>query len=187
MKKLTPADYRSMPWKNGAGTTIEIAVEPPLAPLDAFVWRVSRAAVVADGAFSSFAGIDRSLALLRGAGMRLRVADHILQVDASCNIASFPGDQPTAAELVDGPIEDFNLMTRRAACSHTLQHWAEAGPRTVPTGTVMLYCARGSATIDRATAIGPDESVLFGADDDLSAMTVDVGAGSCVYCVQIHG
>ena len=74
MKILRPADYRSMPWKNGAGTTIEIAVFPEQAGLDDFVWRVSRAQVVADGGFSHFAGIDRSLALLHAFEYRRRGA-----------------------------------------------------------------------------------------------------------------
>ena len=72
---LTPADYRPMPWKNGAGRTTEIAAHPAGAALDAFAWRVSIADVERDGPFSRFPGIDRTIVLLDGAGMRLACPD----------------------------------------------------------------------------------------------------------------
>src|SRR6476619_3067787 len=74
VRLLTPNDYRSMPWKNGAGRTTEIAVHPPGAALDAFAWRVSIADVERDGPFSRFPGIDRTIVLLGGSGMRLAEA-----------------------------------------------------------------------------------------------------------------
>ncbi len=72
VRLLTPADFHPMPWKNGAGRTTEIAVYPPGASLDAFLWRVSIADVERDGPFSRFPGIDRTIVLLEGGGMRLR-------------------------------------------------------------------------------------------------------------------
>ena len=54
VRLLTPNDYRSMPWKNGAGRTTEIAVHPAGAALDAFAWRVSIADIERDGPFSRF-------------------------------------------------------------------------------------------------------------------------------------
>src|SRR5688500_2425780 len=42
-RHLTPANYRVMPWKNGQGTTTEIAAFPPGAGLETFVWRISMA------------------------------------------------------------------------------------------------------------------------------------------------
>ncbi len=68
---LSPADYRRMPWKNGGGHTTEIAAFPAGAGLASFVWRVSIADVLQDGPFSPFPGIDRTLVLLEGEGMRL--------------------------------------------------------------------------------------------------------------------
>ena len=60
-----------MPWKNGLGTTTEIAVHPPGAGLDAFAWRVSIADLGASGPFSIFAGYDRTLVQIEGAPMTL--------------------------------------------------------------------------------------------------------------------
>ena len=68
---LSPNDYRRMPWKNGLGHTMQIATHPADADLASFVWRVSVAEVTQDGPFSPFAGVDRTLVLLTGAGMKL--------------------------------------------------------------------------------------------------------------------
>src|SRR5579864_4206574 len=70
---LSPQDYRVMPWKNGRGSTSEIAVFPADASLAAgdFLWRVSMAEVKADGDFSCFPGYERSLLLASGGGMEL--------------------------------------------------------------------------------------------------------------------
>jgi uncharacterized protein len=61
-------DYRRMPWKNGGGETAEIAVFPEGATLDDFDWRISMATVSADGPFSLFPGVDRTLSVLEGDG-----------------------------------------------------------------------------------------------------------------------
>ena len=79
-------------WKNGGGVTREIVASPEGAPLDAFDWRVSLADVSADGPFSSFPGVDRTLTVVEGAGMDLMVGGehHIV------GSMQMPGD------LVDG-------------------------------------------------------------------------------------
>ena len=61
MRILRAPDYRVMPWKNGGGTTTEVAVSPEGAGLDHFDWRISMARVEQDGPFSTFPGIDRTL------------------------------------------------------------------------------------------------------------------------------
>jgi len=188
MIKLTPAQYRSMPWKNGKGTTIEIAVFPGQAFLNDFEWRVSRAAVMEDGGFSHFEGIDRSLALLQGQGMRLHV-DNVLQpVDGANNIAVFSGDATTHAELIDGPITDFNLMTRRSRCTHALSCWEGLASRVLPKGSVLLYCARGSGKLtgnDSPVALQEDEAIQFCAQDQDTTWSLQSAAHSRFYCVQI--
>jgi hypothetical protein len=119
MRILRAAGYRVMPWKNGGGTTTEIAISPDSAGLDDFDWRVSMARVEAGGPFSSFAGIDRTLSVLEGEGIVLDIAG---QPPARLTTASaplaFPGDVPTSAALIGGPITDLNVMTRRGRMSH---------------------------------------------------------------------
>lgn len=74
MKILRASEYKTMPWKNGGGVTVEIAIHPPSASMDAFDWRISMATVAQDGPFSSFPGIDRTLAIIEGNGMALAIA-----------------------------------------------------------------------------------------------------------------
>jgi environmental stress-induced protein Ves len=73
MRILRAGDHRRMPWKNGKGETVEIAVFPESASVDTFDWRISMAPVVSDGPFSIFPGIDRTLSILTGDGMMLSV------------------------------------------------------------------------------------------------------------------
>ena len=52
------ASLRPAPWKNGGGSTTEIAVWPNGAGLDEFDWRISLATITQSGPFSFFPGID---------------------------------------------------------------------------------------------------------------------------------
>lgn len=119
MKILRASDYRRMPWKNGKGETIEVAVYPENAGLDDFEWRISMASVTTDGPFSTFPGIDRTLSVLTGEGIELSVAGQPpVTLTQSSAPYSFPADQPTTGRLINGPITDLNVMTRRGAKSH---------------------------------------------------------------------
>ena len=62
---------RAAPWKNGGGSTTEIAIAPLGAGFDDFDWRISLATITASGPFSSFPGIDRSLMLVDGDSVQL--------------------------------------------------------------------------------------------------------------------
>lgn len=108
---------RSTPWKNGGGTTQEIATWPPEAELDAFDWRVSVGTVAASGPFSVFPGMDRTIVLLDGEGMRLRSADGsvVHRLDEPHEPFAFSGDVDVDCTLIGGASSDFNVMTRRSA------------------------------------------------------------------------
>ncbi|MFS8045194.1 HutD family protein [Rhizobium sp. BR 314] len=114
MKLLRASDHKRMPWKNGGGETVEIAVSPDGAGLADFDWRVSMATVATDGPFSVFPGIDRTLSILDGEGMTLfiegRAPERLTQASEPL---SFAADAPTSATLIDGTITDLNVMTRR--------------------------------------------------------------------------
>jgi environmental stress-induced protein Ves len=110
---VKPREYRRMPWKNGGGVTEEIATHPDGATLDDFEWRVSIAEVARDGPFSRFPGIDRTITLLDGAGMRLRRNDEDIVMRTPFEPYSFAGDDGIDCALLAGPIRDFNAMVRR--------------------------------------------------------------------------
>jgi environmental stress-induced protein Ves len=102
-----------MPWKNGGGLTEEIATRPADAGLDDFELRVSIAEVARDGPFSRFPGIDRTITLIEGAGMRLARGDRDIVMRTPFEPYAFSGDVPIDCALIDGPIRDFNVMVRR--------------------------------------------------------------------------
>jgi environmental stress-induced protein Ves len=109
---VAPDQYRRMPWKNGGGTTHEIAAHPEDSALDTFDWRVSIAEVARDGPFSRFPGIDRTITLIDGAGMRLS-GNHRQVLLGAFEPYAFDGGTPVDCALVSGPVRDFNAMVRR--------------------------------------------------------------------------
>jgi environmental stress-induced protein Ves len=127
---LTGADYRAVPWANGRGTTVEmLRIEQD----GAVLLRLSRAAVVEDGEFSLFDGIDRNLTVISGPGFDLvgddRLAARPLQP------VTFAGDVAIRAEGVTGPCEDFNVMVRRGV----VRAEVEVLSGGVATGTTALF------------------------------------------------
>ena len=104
------------PWKNGGGTTQQIMSWPQGAGLDSFGWRVSIASIAAAGPFSVFAGVDRSITLLEGDGVRLFTHDGRIdhRLDVPYRPFAFSGDEAIDCTLLGGASDDFNVMTRRA-------------------------------------------------------------------------
>lgn len=116
---MTPAQYQRMPWKNGLGETLEIM---RLEDESGVRFRLSQAAVVENGAFSFFDGLQRTLVMLSGNGVALSCeteaddkTQHVLS--HALEQASFSGAATTYATLADGPIEDLNIMVRKADTS----------------------------------------------------------------------
>lgn len=110
MQIIRPPDYRVMPWKNGGGETTEIFVSPAAENFD---WRVSIAAVGADGPFSTFDGYDRHIMTLSGNGMKLDIEGRGITNLRPLESLTFSGDVRVVGSLVNGPVHDFNLMVRR--------------------------------------------------------------------------
>ena len=122
MQKITQADYRIMPWKNGQGSTTELLVEPAGPGLDDFDWRISCATIQADGDFSNFRGVDRSLLILSGDGVNLNFNQQVtLTLTPQSQALSFVGEDDVQAGLLDGAVTDFNVMTRRSRWLHDLE------------------------------------------------------------------
>ncbi|MGO4621039.1 HutD family protein [Ensifer sp. 2YAB10] len=188
MKILRAKNYKRMPWKNGGGETVEIAVFPSKASLADFDWRVSMATVASDGPFSSFPGIDRTLSILQGKGMRLMIdGREPVVMTGEAPPLPFPADVATSATLVDGPIVDLNVMTRRGRLAHTVQRLAIDHLQTVEgsAGTTLVLCHGGAvrlsaveATADLATG---DTAILKGAAD----ITIEPAASAVLFLITI--
>jgi environmental stress-induced protein Ves len=177
-----------MPWKNGGGETIEIAVSPDRAPLSDFDWRVSMATVGNDGLFSSFPGIDRTLSILEGAGMTLSIEGRPPKLLTVADPPlSFPADVTTSAKLANGPITDLNVMTRRQTLKHRVRklHIERSVPIASNASELILFCQSGSVTLSTggvsASLHARDTAVL----QQPGALTLSADIASEVFLVEI--
>jgi environmental stress-induced protein Ves len=166
---IRASDCKTTPWKNGGGSTTEIAIAPAGASLDRFDWRVSMARVASDGPFSDFAGIDRTLAVIKGSGLLLTIGKAApVMLSTKTEPVRFAGDTPTSARLTAGEITDLNVMTRRGRFSHRLQRigtsiacdFVEDDIAMVLSldGMTTVTIGRDSATIDHCDAMLLDRS-----------------------------
>lgn len=147
MRVIRAGECRVMPWKNGGGITTEIAMHPPGASLDTFDWRLSMAHVGTDGPFSSFPGIDRTLAVLAGEGIALTSEEAgTVTLQRESTPYSFPGEWGIKGRLVDGPIDDLNVMTRRGRWQHRMQKLPATGPHRIDSddGLLVVVARTGS-------------------------------------------
>lgn len=152
---LDPATALAMPWKNGGGTTLQLAISPAGAELEDFAWRISSAQVAVDSAFSSFPGIDRSLAVLAGNGLRLQREDGRFEtLHSGAAIAAFAGEDAIDAQLLDGPITDLNLMTRRSLWTHQMQLLKWQGTRGLENDAAVLLLWNAAQSAVEVTAGG---------------------------------
>ena len=109
MQILRAADYPRMPWKNGAGSTLEIARDRGEG-LDGFGWRLSIADIGASGDFSAFTGYQRIISVLEGDGMHLQVDGALSRPLLPFDPFAFGGDSRVECRLLGGAIRDFNLI-----------------------------------------------------------------------------
>ncbi|MFJ5306006.1 HutD family protein [Streptomyces sp. NPDC088350] len=164
MTRLLPASARTaVPWKNGGGVTREIAAWPEGSGMDDFVWRVSLAEVGADGPFSAFPDVDRTLALVEGAGMDLTVDGARQLVNTRYVPRDFRGDVPTDCRLLDGPVVNLNVMWRRSAGSTTPTVAVVRGRLRVGTGALVV-ALDGTAEVAGLT-LGPYDAVQLGDEE----------------------
>lgn len=112
LRLLHAGDRVAVPWKNGGGSTREVAAFPPDANFDSFVWRASVATISSAGPFSSFPGVKRIMCVLNGQ-LELKVGDALAQkIDTSTPPIRFDGEGEVVARPLTEPATVLNFMTR---------------------------------------------------------------------------
>lgn len=181
------AQLPATPWKNGGGSTRQLAIAPPGAGLDDFSWRISCAQVASSGAFSHFPGVDRSLALLTGSGLELQRAGARHTLHADGEVLVFGGEEDVAAQLIEGPVTDLNVMTRRGLWRHQLRHLQLSGTQTpdLRAELVLIYCLRGTLLVQlpaKTLALGEGQGLLLENEPCPEALHSEATAGLYIAC-----
>jgi uncharacterized protein len=177
LKVIKATDYRRMPWKNGQGETIEIAVSPDNANWNNFEWRVSMAQITQSGPFSVFPDVDRTLLVLSGGQIKLSTGSRksTLLMPGS-EPYSFAGEEETKAILTGDSVIDLNVMTHRQRFTHEMKRVHLQGKESLigqKNRWHMIVVVNGSLSVeweDRLTRVGPMDSLLSDQAMNLTAV-----------------
>jgi len=189
MRILRAAGYRRMPWKNGGGETIEMVVSPAGASFDTFDWRLSMAHVGAAGPFSLFPGIDRTLSVIAGDGITLKLPDGAVTLDGLTAPFAFSGDVAVESMLTDGAIDDLNVMTRRGRCHHRVRRQRLTGTANLAWSDEVgiVVAIGGTAGINvggQSVMLGPTDAIVLEAGD-ASILTATPQGTAELFVVEI--
>ena len=156
--------------------------------MDAFDWRMSIAEVASSAPFSAFAGVDRCIVLLHGAGMRLRSDDGRLdrRLAEALEPFHFSGDDALQAQLIDGPSSDFNVMTRRGRwrADVTPVHSFHECARSA---AALLLCRTGEAALSangQPVILHAGRAALW--RNDAPALRITPSVAATLLLVQLH-
>jgi uncharacterized protein len=120
MQLLRFRDLPVTPWANGAGITRSVATYIDNRMHQDFLWRVSMATVGKTSPFSTFTGVDRTIAVLQGSGIHLKVEGNETLLTQDSDPFPFRGEQKTVGGSISGETLDLNVMTRRGLVTHTV-------------------------------------------------------------------
>ncbi len=187
--QLLPATaYVAMSWKNGTGSTDEICLLPEGASRDAFELRISRATISKPGAFSAFAGAERTITVIEGDALALEFDDHTVELSIGQHHRFDSGLTPFGVPK-GGPVRVVNVMAARDIWRH-----APAEIRTedtllqpAPLGLVVVFALRGAAglsdqlksiTLDQGDCALLDAPARFTSEDGSAILVVPLLAAS---------
>ncbi len=115
MEIISLSDVPEKPWKNGGGTSWEIAADEETPP----GWRISVALIDRSGPFSDYSGYDRTIVAIDGDPVDLDVNGKLVSL-----VQGEPYDFRGEARVtctVQGSARDFNVMTRRDELGHDVE------------------------------------------------------------------
>jgi environmental stress-induced protein Ves len=156
---LTPAEFRSQPWKNGGGVTHEI-VRWPDAGLDgAYEIRISIADDRTPGPFSRFPGYRRWSFLADRAPIVLDVAGTVHELVALGDHLEVDGDVEIACALPAGPTRLFNILVRSG-----VEASVGRGPCSLPVRFAFALAAMPWLPAGHAAVFDPPEVAVLSRD-----------------------
>ena len=159
---VSVAQIEPQAWRNGGGVTQELLAWP------AQDWqlRISVARIEKGGPFSAYPGVERWFAVVQGEGVVLRFANRRVMLGAGSEPVRFEGASAPDCDLLGGPTQDLNLMTRSDAGRGAML-LARAGEEWVSTARVRAVFTAEAAVlrIDGIDAATLPEGTLAWRDD----------------------
>ena len=137
---LDPAHYLRTPWKNGGGTTVDIAFQND-------VWRFGRTPIVKPGPFSDYTGFDRVQVLVSGSGLVLETPQGEIDVRQPFRPVHFRGETPIVSRLEAGPVEVVNPIGARDRVKIDIVTLDEDRTLVLQPGTHIAYSPPGDAKV----------------------------------------
>ncbi|MEN8585277.1 HutD family protein [Burkholderia sp. RS01] len=150
-----------LPWKNGAGTTREVAILPGGSGPDTFRWRLSLADIDEDAAFSTFHGTDRHF-LVASADTLTMDVDGVPRTASYGRTETFPGEADVSVRLSSGPVSVINLITAGAYCTGDVSVERLDGPWIPHVNAVALALLDGTAWLDSGELLEPLDFLMCG-------------------------
>ncbi|KAL0081625.1 hypothetical protein F4703DRAFT_1868243 [Phycomyces blakesleeanus] len=195
-------DYRKQAWKNGLGTTTEIAIYPPNTDFkkDPFLWRLSVTETRSDSTFCIFPGYDCTMIVLpnkksEAPSLLLRHQD----TEALINVKPlFPytweGQWTTSCRITNGPISSIHFMLNKSfgtAQSKVITIGASATEaednKILMVGAfALVYVVKGSCCISldehrshaRTNALKQGQCLYIERDQEAGPSQMDIRVGS---------
>ncbi|MGZ3653050.1 MAG: HutD/Ves family protein [Bdellovibrionota bacterium] len=177
---------KATPWKNGGGSTKQIAIFPPPASLELgdFLWRLSTAEVSKPGPFSIFPDFDRLVTLVRGEELVLGF-HRIHKALKPGMVLHFEGEEEVTSELPKGPVMDLGLIyDRDQAMAKMSLIDIEKRPRSfaLTAPTVLLYCLSGDVQAmvypgEHEFEVNAGDTLKIGAHNEERVVFLDPGKG----------
>jgi environmental stress-induced protein Ves len=156
--------------------------------MEDFLWRASIAEISADGPFSPFVGVDRTIVLLRGDGVHLKSKDGTVnhRLDTPLEPLAFAGESDISASLIGGASSDFNVMTRRGSATAEVRI-VRAIEQLAASRAGVLFAARGtwSARLGGATYSLPENGGAWWDDEFLASDLVPEREPAALIAVRI--
>lgn len=177
------------PWKNGLGTTRQIVIWPLDADLSNFEWRVSAAAIIFPGHFSHYPGVSRSLSVLEGKSAALKLGEETKTLAYQGPVVKFDGGDHAEVLSTDGPVLDYNVMSRDAVVEHELacvtlkkeEVYSRKGDYTLVTVFKGCKFIIGGDVV----ALAEYDSVLLKERDEIDFVVESADATTCMLVTEI--
>ncbi len=169
-------------WKNGGGSTQELARGDRDAGTAQMIWRASLAQIDQDGPFSTFPGLSRIHCIVAGAGLQLSNGDYRLSAKP-LDPLYFDGGLDLEARLKEGPCTAFNLIYEPNLIRPEMQI-CEAGTHRLGDGAHLVFALTGKLRLDL-----PEAEICLGQGDgwhgDFSGL-VEIAPGSRAVLVGLE-